>query len=63
MGRPRKDARCINVQMCISNEVNELVERYQAELRLKKGLKLRKEEAASQLFEKLAVDSGMIEIS
>jgi hypothetical protein len=47
--------------MCLSNEMSDMIERYQAELRIKKGLKLRKSEAAEKLFEKLAEEKGLIE--
>lgn len=60
MGRPRKDKMCVTMHLCVSNEVNELIERYQAEVRLKQHRKLLKAAAAAELFEKLAIDNGMI---
>jgi len=46
--------------MCVANELNEVIERFQAELRSRKGIKVRKAEAASMLFEKLTKEGGMI---
>jgi hypothetical protein len=62
MPRKRKvDQLCVQVHLCLSNEMSDMIERYQAELRIKKGLKLRKSEAAEKLFEKLAEEKGLIE--
>ena len=54
------DKLCGDIRMCLSNEMHDIIEKYQAEIRLKKGLKLRKSEAAEKLFEKMAVDQGLL---
>lgn len=51
---------CVNVNMCVSNELNDLIERHQAEIRSKQGMKVKKSEAGSMLFEKIAKEKGLI---
>lgn len=52
MPKPRTDRLCVRVDVCVSNDLNDAIEKYQAELRIK-GEKLRKAEAAERYFEQL----------
>jgi hypothetical protein len=60
MPRKRQDAMCVTVHICVSNEMSDIIEIYQAELRIKEGRPFRKSEAAEILFEKLAKEKGLI---
>lgn len=52
MPKPRTDKLCTRIDICVSNELNDAIEKYQAELRLK-GTKIRKAEAGEKYFEQL----------
>jgi hypothetical protein len=60
MPRPRTDHMCVQIKICAPNDLNDVIERYQAELRSRKGIKVSKAEAASMLFEKLTKEGGLI---
>lgn len=52
MPKPRTDRFCVRIDVCVSNDLNEAIEKFRAELRIK-GEKLKKAEAAERFFEQL----------
>lgn len=42
---------CIEIKVCVTDEVSNFIERYQAYLKLSKGQRLRKPEVAEMLLE------------
>lgn len=52
MPKPRTDRFCTRIDVCVGNDLNEAIEKFRAEQRLK-GEKLKKAEAAERYFEQL----------
>jgi hypothetical protein len=52
MANKRTDSLCTSIRICISDEINDAVEKYQAKLRIKDN-KVRKSEACERMFEML----------
>lgn len=53
MANKRTDKRCVRIDLCVENSLSDAIETYQAQLRIERGLKCKKPEAAEMYFTEL----------